>query len=284
MITDTIVIYHGGCADGFGAAWAAWGMLGNSAEYVPGKYGEDPPDVTGKDVFLLDFSYKRPALEAMIAVAASVVVLDHHKTAQADLEPLLKSGALDGEFDMNCSGAAMAYKYFFPTESFFGRKTPSLIRHIQDRDLWRFELDGTREIHAALISRPFDFQVWNEFAWDLENPSRRPLLIAEGAAILRSHDKLLGDLLGASTREMVIGGVSVPVANLPWSMASDGGNRLSVGQPFAASYYDGQDARHFSLRSQADGADVSEIARRYDGGGHARAAGFRMPLGWEGDR
>ncbi|PWC98011.1 phosphohydrolase [Azospirillum sp. TSO5] len=278
MTADTIVIYHGGCADGFGAAWAAWRALGSTAEYVPGKYGEDPPDVTDKIVYLLDFSYKRPVLERMIEAAADVVVLDHHKTAQADLEPLLKSGSLDGEFDMNRSGAAMAWDWLV------GTTTPELIRHIQDRDLWRFELDGTREIHAALMSQPFNFPAWNEFAWDLENPSRRPLLIAEGAAILRSHDKLLGDLLLSSTRQMVIGGVPVPAANLPWSMASDGGNRLSVGQPFAASYYDGKDARHFSLRSQADGADVSEIARRYGGGGHARAAGFRMPLGWEGDR
>jgi uncharacterized protein len=283
-MTDTIVIYHGGCADGFGAAWAAWSRLGDSAQYVPGNYGEDPPDVTGKDVYLLDFSYKRPVLEAIIAVATSVTVLDHHKTAQADLEPLLESGRLHGQFDITRSGAAMAYKYFFPHDLFFGRKTPSLIRHIQDRDLWKFELNGTREIHASLMSRPFDFQTWNEFAWDLENSARRPLLIAEGAAILRSHDKLLGDLLAASTRTMKIGGVIVLVANLPWNMASDGGNRLAEGERFAATYYDGQDGRHFSLRSRGDsGDDVAEVAKLYGGGGHRNAAGFRVPLGWEGE-
>jgi hypothetical protein len=31
------------------------------------------------------------------------------------------------------------------------------------------------------------------------------------------------------------------------------------------------------------GADVSAIAKLYGGGGHRNAAGFTMPIGWEGD-
>jgi nanoRNase/pAp phosphatase (c-di-AMP/oligoRNAs hydrolase) len=34
----------------------------------------------------------------------------------------------------------------------------------------------------------------------------------------------------------------------------------------------------FSLRSQGD-IDVSEIAKKYLGGGHQHAAGFRLPVG-----
>ena len=30
-----LVIYHANCADGFGAAFAAWRKLGDEAEYVP---------------------------------------------------------------------------------------------------------------------------------------------------------------------------------------------------------------------------------------------------------
>lgn len=33
----------------------------------------------------------------------------------------------------------------------------------------------------------------------------------------------------------------------------------------------------------AEGPDVSEIAKSYGGGGHKNAAGFRKPIGWEGD-
>lgn len=31
------------------------------------------------------------------------------------------------------------------------------------------------------------------------------------------------------------------------------------------------------------GVDVSAIAKAYGGGGHAQAAGFQAPQGWEGD-
>jgi nanoRNase/pAp phosphatase (c-di-AMP/oligoRNAs hydrolase) len=81
---------------------------------------------------------------------------------------------------------------------------------------------------------------------------------------------------------MTIGGYDVPVANLPYMFASDAGNIMSEGEFFAASYFDTPDGRKFSLRSKDTGMDVSEIAKRFGGGGHARAAGFMMPIGWEG--
>jgi len=48
--------------------------------------------------------------------------------------------------------------------------------------------------------------------------------------------------------------------NVPYLFASDAGNILSQGEPFAACYYDSSTARKFSLRSQKGGTDVSEIA------------------------
>lgn len=71
----TICIYHGNCADGFTAAWAVWKALGAQVEFIPGVYGEAPPDVTGADVIMVDFSYKRPVLEAMAAKAHSMLIL-----------------------------------------------------------------------------------------------------------------------------------------------------------------------------------------------------------------
>jgi len=84
-MTPDICIYHGNCADGFTAAWAVWKRFGDSVEYIPGVYGESPPDVTGKNVVIVDFSYKRPVLLEMTKTARTVLVLDHHKTAEADL-------------------------------------------------------------------------------------------------------------------------------------------------------------------------------------------------------
>ena len=80
----SMCIYHGNCADGFGAAWVVRKALGE-IDFHGAKYQEPPPDVTGKDVVMVDFSYKRPVLLEMAEKANSILILDHHKTSAEDL-------------------------------------------------------------------------------------------------------------------------------------------------------------------------------------------------------
>ena len=61
-----LCIYHGNCADGFGAAWAVRQYFGDgNVEFHAGLHGEAPPDTTGRDVVIVDFCYKRPVLDKM---------------------------------------------------------------------------------------------------------------------------------------------------------------------------------------------------------------------------
>jgi hypothetical protein len=85
------VLYHGdSCTDGFAAAFAAWKRLGPAALYVPCSHGPGKRalDVTGKHVVVLDFCFSTADTRRMIADAASFLVLDHHASARADLEPI----------------------------------------------------------------------------------------------------------------------------------------------------------------------------------------------------
>lgn len=259
----TLCIYHGNCADGFTAAWVVRRALGAGVEFHPGVYPDPPPDVTGKHVVLVDFSYPRLALEKMVDQAASVTILDHHKSAQADLEGL--PGAVT-VFDMERSGARIAWDYYFP-----GAKPPQLLLHVEDRDLWHFALPQTRKISANLFSYPYDFSVWDELM------RIDPVyLIADGIAILRKQTKDIAELLEAVTMKMLIGNWWVNAANLPYTMASEAAGILAIGNPFGACYWDTPQGRKFSLRSMPDGLDVSEIAQLYGGGGHRNSAGFTV--------
>lgn len=270
---NPICIYHSNCADGFGAALIVRAALGGQVDFHPGKYGEAPPEVTGRDVIIVDFSYKRDVMISIIESCDQLTVLDHHKSAEAELAGLSQlSKKVFIEFDMNRSGAMMAWDFYFPDEP-----APKLIKHIQDRDLWKFKLEGTRQIQAALFSYPYDFDVWMKL---LANDDAVEALYSDGVAIERKYLKDLDELLKHEPRTMVIGGYTVPVANLPYFMASDAGNRLALNQPFAAIYSDIKDNRLFSLRSCSGEheVDVSEIAGQYGGGGHKNAAGFKVPL------
>lgn len=262
---NSIVIYHGNCADGFGAAWCFWHTFGDDMEYYAGEYQKPPPDVTDRDVYLVDFSYKRAVVEEMIKAAKSVTLIDHHKSA---LEDLVDVPGLTYYTDLNRSGAMLAWNFLQDLPP------PALINHIQDRDLWQFKLEGTREIQQALFSYEYDFEVWNRL---MLTPNSVDALYKEGSALVRKHFKDIKELLKTTQRYMDIAGFYVPVANLPYTFSSDAGHIMGVGQPFAACYTDGADGRNFSLRSAEDGIDVSEIAKQFGGGGHKHAAGFRVP-------
>lgn len=287
----TICIYHGNCADGFGAAWVVRQALGADIEFHPAGYGQPAPDVQGKDVIIVDFSYPYELLVLMSRQANSILILDHHKTAQKELEPLPLAGHnyqefmidcaatcaaneaphIGALFDMQRSGAGLTWDFFFPN-----RPRPALINHIEDRDLWLFKLEGTRDVMAALFSHPQDFATW-----DLLIADHIEALRLDGHAIERKQQKDVAALVASNSRYMLIGGVTVPAVNLPHTMASDAGHLLSQGQPFAAIYWDTAEGRHFSLRSTDEGEDVSAIAKQYGGGGHRNAAGFRVPADHE---
>lgn len=292
MGAKPLCIHHGNCADGFGAAWAVRHALGDDVEFHAGVYQNDLPDVTGRDVLMVDFSYKRPVIEEMSRAANSILILDHHKSAAedlADLPPARETWAMHLAyagapacpwvgvvFDQERSGAGITWDYFHA-----GVGRPRLISYIEDRDLWRFKLPKSREVAAALFSYPYDFQIWDTLMF----PDQTDFLAAEGRAIERKHHKDIAELVTVTRREMTIGGVLVPVANLPYTLTSDAGHLMATdhASQIGVCYWDTPEGRVFSLRSTDTGPDVSAIAKQYGGGGHAHAAGFRMPLGWEGE-
>ena len=64
-----IVIFHGGCADGNASVWCFWKVYGDSFEYYPGIFSKEPPDVKGRDVYMVDFSYPLAKMKEMCFVA-----------------------------------------------------------------------------------------------------------------------------------------------------------------------------------------------------------------------
>ena len=260
---NTYILYHASCYDGFGAAWAAWRKFGDDAKYIPVHYGKPMPELPdGSDVFIVDFSYPRQELLALKARMNSLVVLDHHKTAQQDL-----AGLDFAIFDMDKPGAVLAWKYFHPA-----KPVPKLLEYVQDRDLWRWNLAQSREFSAALQSYKMDFELW-------ENMMNKTLsLIDEGEAILRWQQQKI-DVAVNHARLIDIAGYQVPVINATQLM-SEICHALCdkyPDAPFSAYYFDDKDGnRQWGLRSVGE-FDVSAVAKLFGGGGHRNAAGFQTP-------
>ena len=188
-MAPVIVIYHANCCDGFCAAWLFHHAFPD-AEFHAAHYGTEPPDVKGKQVFVVDFSYKMQALLTLLRDSGDVTILDHHKTAEEELRSFAthKPGSMDARisgltcvFDMDKSGGRLAWEHLYNiTNPCWPRlvkafpycdhhKAPWLVDYTESRDLWTFHLPFAREINAALRSYPSDFVVWDSLERALEN-------------------------------------------------------------------------------------------------------------------
>ena len=265
-----LCIYHGFCADGFTAAWVIWKWYGaGQVECHAATHGEPPPVVDGREVYVVDFSYPRPVIEAMAQHATKLTMIDHHLTAAQDLEGFIRNdGVVDGVFGMDKAGCLLTWEWFFKD-----RQPPQALLAVNDRDLWKFERPWTREIFSALTSYPYDFKTWDT----MMEADRIESLRQDGIALERKQQKDITEIISAGSHLIPIAGHTVPACNVPPIWASDAAHIMAQGHPFAACFWIDGEQIAFSLRSTADGIDVSEIAKQFRGGGHRHAAGFKLP-------
>lgn len=260
-------LYHANCLDGIFAAWVVGLFHGfDRVEFHAVKYGRPPPDVSNRSVYIVDFSYPRETLQELIASSKDLTVLDHHKSAQIELQGL--PGCI---FDMDHSGAVLTWLHFFPDSDI-----PQLLRHVEDRDLWRFDLPHTREITAALFNHEWD---WTNLTYLVNSDITG--LVKEGAPLIRRQERMVKKAITPDKVAFIrLDGYRVPVVNVPPDLTSDVGNALAKDYPFAVMYHDIKGLRLFSLRSSKDNpdhVDVSLIAAKLGGGGHKHSAGFSVP-------
>lgn len=277
---QNLVIYHANCMDGFAAAWAAWTKLGDKeTHYWPMSYGDDPISKIkvvprGLTIYIVDFSFPREVLKRMCEADVKVVILDHHKTAEVDLTDWPDQPEnLEIHFDMERSGAKMAWDYFRPYDP-----APSLISYVQDRDLWRKVLLYSEEINQFISTLPHNFDSWTSASYLLRNRFDEAKHIGE--SVLRKHGQIVADIVKtARPIKFHIDGKTVSglAANCTGHFASDVGHELcKLSGTFGATYCSGNDGSvKWSLRSEGD-FDVSAIAKLFGGGGHKNAAGFTL--------
>ena len=264
IVTDpnsvNVIIYHANCTDGFGAAYSAWKRLGNRAEYHACMHGDTPPDIKGKNVAILDFSFDNETTKKMVESAESLIVIDHHKSAMVELHDVTET-----KFDMAKSGAMLAWEFFHP-----GIEPPKFISYIQDRDLWTWELPYSREFSAAYDMVPFEFEEFEKF----EDDSVFDDAVKRGSYIL-AYSKTVVKKICEKAIFRDWDGKKVGIVNASHWM-SEIGNRLAPHCDFAVIWYFDHEAQKTkaSLRAFHDNVDVSEIAKAFGGGGHPKSSGF----------
>ncbi len=267
--TEVSVIYHGDCQDGFGAALAAWLKYGDSAMYTPNEHGVPykKESVMGKNVVMVDFSFKKEILDEISSLAKSLTILDHHQSAAEVVKSIPSS-----LFDNNHSGAYLAWQYFHP-----GKPIPKLISYIEDDDLYRFALPNSRSIREYVFVQPFSLHIWRDMMEKLDTDDGYESVVARGI-LYREHAEAVITQLVARAERVSFENHEILAVSVPRLFDSEVGNILARKRPpFSLLFKFHPDRLRVSLRG--DGSiDVSKIAEKYGGGGHHDAAGFNLDL------
>lgn len=274
-----LIISHAHCPDGMTAAYIAH-LRYPEAEILMLDHGMNPPykEVEDRDVIVLDFSWRtREENIRLSKLAKSFRILDHHKTAEAEL-----AGLDFATFDMNRSGAGLAWDYLFGDDlqrelgifTFASMGRPWWVNYVEDRDLWRFALPNSKAINAFIMTHEYTLDGWKEMA-------AASLTEADwyGKAVLLQVNHYVREVLKHAQDGLFLSGdkpYTVKLLNIPYLNCSEVGNELAKQADVSITWFErGDGLVQFSLRSIAP-TDVSVIAKQFGGGGHAQAAGFQM--------
>lgn len=286
-IKNPLVVYHDNCLDGFGAAWCFHYHqldIGGEFDFHPGVYQEKLPDdlLKGRDmIYLVDFSYPLEEIIRFLKMGIIVVFLDHHKSAIENLAGLENdwAGLFYNYSDLNYSGAMLAWRYWRGTQP-----APDLLHAIQDRDLWKFEILGSKAVCTALFEASRDFATWDHFM-GIRGPEEAReawnYLLNKGEILLESQIADIKNAIRAASYEHFIFLQWMPTLNCPPKWSSDAGNLMASVAPNGVALTWCQDGSviQCSLRASAKSeVDVSALAKVFGGGGHKKAAGFKIPI------
>jgi hypothetical protein len=271
-----VCLYHAGCPDGFGAAWAVWRAWGDDAEYRP--IGHDEPlDVAsfeGAEVVFVDIFTRTATLRALGDHADHVLVLDHHVTsrdrfhADPELENDLRAGGHRVHFDLSHSGAVLAWHHFHDGD------VPTLLEYVEDQDLWNWKLPDSEAVNAALGSHPRTFETWDDLI-------ARPIesLVAEGQPLVRQARIDVARAV-KKAHPITVAGKRVEAVNSTAHRSAIGhalSERAAYGEPWGCVYRVSGSRVDATLYSIGE-LDVSTVAVSLGGGGHRNAAGFSVRL------
>lgn len=272
-----LIIYHAPCWDGLAAAWATTqGLRAEhptdlTIDYMPRAAGEAAPDVSAESydaIYLVDLSFKFEEMAHLHQTTPTFVVLDHHISAKEEME-----GLDFCTFDLARSGARLAWEHFFPDKSY----CPLVIKYIEDRDLWNWDLQQSLEFSVWLRTQPMTFETLDK----LSPPDTSGIFdgMLKGAAMLEYEEALVENIARGAHRVslwMNDDDHHVYAVNTP-TLVSEVGHLLATKHKVGMTYHFDADGHwKFSLRSDGT-VDVSAIAKAFGGGGHTAAAGFRLP-------
>jgi len=306
MESSDVICYHYPCADGIFAALAAhiaYKQQGKAPRFFPltvfKQHAADELQLQGHElVYMCDFSGPAGFAQQAASKAKRLVVLDHHKTAVDQLQApgVVLPPNMEVHLDMGRSGARIALDWFKP------QLPPALHKafmHVEDADLWRWALEGSREFHAGLGALSLEYDVHkNPDIFDQLQALDPDAVIQQGKEVLEAQARWIAKTM-ASAFPVQLGGAKGQAQGwgrcLAVEIASDmAHNRSSLGNSLAQASVEAglrpisviayrekgmsdPTAIKLSLRGVGENTDTTPVSSAFGGGGHKLASSCIVP-------
>lgn len=261
---EKVLITHGNCSDGFGAAWAVWKEYGDSVQYHYATHSDEPLLYKNKTILFTDFAYEVDVMHHLDK-SNDVFVIDHHIYAMENLK-----GFKNAFFDMSKSGAVLAWESLYPETP-----VPLLLKYVEDRDLRNFKLPYTHEVLSVLDTIPATFKNWSLFSNVLENNFEA--VVEKGRTLKSQFDILLSKII-TEAQPIFIDGHHGLVVNASWDFASYAADKLSEKAEFGMAWFMNKEGLIKCSFRSSHGLNVNNLAQTLGGGGHAFCSGATLTL------
>lgn len=297
------VFYHNDL-DGHCAAFWCTFIPESKKEYFEINYNKPFPIgkiLPNETVYIVDFSISPEEMIDLLEITPNVVWIDHHKSSidkyknfRNDIAGIRYETKNDDEIKkepnyINAAGCALTYIYLnimtnqgklkneknidLNIKSMYSY-VPLFTKLISDWDTWSLKLPQTKPF--VIGCEIYNTNPESTFWLDLMNNEQRMVnkIVDEGKICIAYRDGWSKDFLKSYGFEVNFEGYKCFAANLgkcnsDYFKSIGGTDKYDILLPFI---FDGKNWS-VSLYSK-DKVDVSEIAKKYGGGGHKNAAGF----------
>lgn len=285
-MNTTLVIHHSADLDGICSREIARKALGDTADYLGFDYGQPIPDLAPYEtVYLIDISLPE---KVMVANAAKLILIDHHKSLIASVEWF--KGEFKGYYCIDGVAACrLAWQWFnsrsdhngvdglATKQDYIDRKVsePYAVQLLGEFDIW-----DKRSDHVDLFQ--LGMQAWSFPDWQLllltdcaETSNQVAHIINDGRTIQRYTDVINAQISQERGFDVVFEGRTFRALNTARSNSLTFTAALKPHHDGCLSYFWDGTKWKFSLYGVPGKPDIdlSEIAKRYGGGGHKQACG-----------
>jgi len=272
---DTLCLHHND-ADGRACGAIVRRALGEAVVLYEMDYGDSLPldlVLVADHILIVDFSLPKEEMENLAAYH-QFTWIDHHKSSLDEMDGTADDWA--GVRNTSEAACVLTWRYFFPDQP-----VPRAVTLIGDRDIWRWAEKDTGAFNEGLhqnYTRPNNDDLWKPLLDD--DPDELARLIQLGGTIREARLREIRRATSRYSFSATFEGYRTLVINLRGS--GDLGEQIrnmgyEIGYCYVDKINDGQLMTYVTLYS--DSVDVSQIAQKFGGGGHAGAAGFHFPRG-----